>query len=396
MLILLALLSAFPPLSTDMYLPALPLLQEIWQQPASIINLTLVAFFIGFCSSLLFYGPISDQFGRKPTLLVGISIYVIACLLCGFAENATYLTVFRFLQGVGSASALVMAIAITKDYYQGNERQRVLAYMGVIMSLAPMLAPVLGGFIMTRFSWPLVFFVQALIGLFAWGGVFGMKEPLKEPVAGGLRQALGMYPELMRNGRYAALVLLFSASVITHYSFIGAAADIYIGRYGTSEQIFGFFFAFNAVAIIAGSFVCAKTQRVISARNLLTVGFAGIFTGGILMFLKVFPAPWELAIPMAIASFAFGLSRPASNNIVLEQVDRGAGSASSLMVFLNFMAGALSMWFISQGWSDTVRILAVLAILSGGIVLTIWLLVPCLTGSDKEATCLGQPVEQGH
>ena len=261
--------------------------------------------------------------------------------------------------------------------------------MGVIFALAPMLAPVLGGFIMSGLSWPWIFFMQAFIGVLAWGGVRQMEEPLKDSDRGGLARTLKMYPELLRNRRYIALVLLFSGSVVAHYSFIASAAGLYIDRFGTSEKVFGFFFAFNALAIMAGSFTCARIQKIIRARDLLTLSFAGILTGGIIMFFQVFPDPWGLALPMALASFFFGLSRPPSNNIVLEQVDRDAGSASSLMVFLNFITGAFSMWFISLGWQDTIRTLSILAMLSGGIILAIWLMIPCLASSRKDVPCLG-------
>ena len=160
MLLLLSLLSAFPPLSTDMYLPAIPLLVTTWQQPLAIVNLSLVGFFISYCVFLLFYGPLSDRFGRRPLLLVGIGLFILASLLCALADNVISMIVFRVLQAAGAASAATLALAISKDIYEGHEREKILAYIGIIMALAPMLAPVFGGWILTWFSWRWIFITR--------------------------------------------------------------------------------------------------------------------------------------------------------------------------------------------------------------------------------------------
>ncbi|MDX2455403.1 MFS transporter [Desulfosarcina sp.] len=164
LLLLLALLTAFPPLSTDMYLPAIPLLQKTWQQPLAIVNLTLVGFFVSYCVFLLIYGPLSDRFGRRPLLLVGIGIFILASLLCALSNNVVSLTFFRVLQAAGAASASALALAISKDAYGVHERERILA-------LAPMLAPIFGGWLMTWFSWRWIFVVQGMLGAVAWIGV---------------------------------------------------------------------------------------------------------------------------------------------------------------------------------------------------------------------------------
>ncbi len=390
MLLLLSLLSAFPPLSTDMYLPALPQLQELWQVPMTTINLTLVGFFVGYCVSLLVYGPLSDKYGRRPPLLTGISIYVIASLLSGLTSSVGLLIVLRVLQGMGAAAGSVIAMAITKDLYEGLARQRILAYMGIIMALAPMLAPVLGSWILIWFSWHVVFFIQATIGLIALVGVLRMPESLTTPEKGSVLTALAMYLHLFSNRRYMVLIVLFSCIVLPHFSFIGGASHIYISRFGTSKQVFGLLFAFNALAIMTGSFTCSRIQKHINARTLLTISFAGIFVSGLVMNWGIIPGPWGLAAPMALASFSFGLSRPPSNNIVLEQVEHGVGAASSLMVFVYFMVGAFSMWFISLNWINPIHVIGTLAICSGGAVLALWVLLPCLAGTDEKHACLGK------
>ena len=334
MLFLLALLSAFPPLSTDMYLPALPLLVKLWQQPLAIINLTLVCFFISYCFSLLFYGPLSDRFGRRPLLLGGIGLFILASMLCALAGSAIALIVFRVLQAAGAASASALALAISKDIYDGHERERILAYIGVILALAPMLAPVFGGWVLTWFSWRWIFIAQAAVATVAWIGVWRMPETLPTRQSISTLQTAGIYLGLFRNRPYIGYALLMSVIILPHFAFIAGSADIYITRMGLSEQTFGYYFALNAAAIMAGSLTCSRMLGHIGSRALMTVGFAGVLVGGLVMLTRWIPGPWGLTLPMATVSFCFGLSRPPSNNLVLEQVNRHAGAASSLLIFI--------------------------------------------------------------
>ena len=357
---LLALLSAFPPLSTDMYLAAMPLLQETWGQPERIINLTLVGFFVSYCLFLLIYGPLSDRFGRRPPLLAGIGLFVAASLLCATAQGVTSLILFRVLQAAGAASASALALAISKDVFTGRERERILAWIGVIMALAPMLAPVLGSFVMTWASWRWIFVIQGAVGAVGWVGVLRMEETLKQPTRTGVFQTAEIYIALLRNPRYLGLTLLMSVLVLPHFAFIGGSAHIYITDLGLSERTFGYFFAFNALACMGGSFTFTRLQRGVDSTKILTVTFLVIILGGAGLLVRWIPGPWGLALPMAVASFAFGLSRPPSNNLILEQVDRHAGAASSLLIFIFFLMGAFAMWLIALDWSDRIRILGVL------------------------------------
>lgn len=226
------------------------MLQKAWQQPLAIVNLTLVGFFVSYCVFLLFYGPLSDRFGRRPLLLIGIGLFILASLLCATSDNVVSLIIFRVLQAAGAASASALSLAISKDAFDVHERERILAYIGVIMALAPMLAPVFGGWVLTWFSWRWIFVVQGMLGAVAWIGVFRMPETLKIPAATGVLHTAGIYLQLLRNRRYVGFALMMSMVVLPHFAFIGGSADIYITRLGLSEQVFGYFFAANALALM--------------------------------------------------------------------------------------------------------------------------------------------------
>lgn len=369
---LLALLTAFPALSTDMILPAIPSLAKTWNQPLSVINLTLVCFFVTYGFFLLFYGPISDRFGRRRPLLAGISVYIVASLLCTLATSAPMLIGFRIMQAAGAAASSSLSMAMTKDIFSGQEREKILAYIAVIMALAPMIAPVLGGWILADFSWPWIFIMQAIMGVIGLLGVFHFPETLSQVSDVPISRMMHSYGRLLLNPSYIVMVLVMSASLFPLYSFIAGSSAIYVNEFGLSEQEYSYFFAFNALALMVGSFSCLRLTKSISSRHLMTIGFAGIFLGGIFLLVTGQHGPWSFALPMFLVTFSIGLSRPPSNNLVLEQVDRDAGSASSLLIFCYFTLGAAGMWFISLEWADKIPVLGAIAISCGAMVLGAW------------------------
>jgi DHA1 family bicyclomycin/chloramphenicol resistance-like MFS transporter len=250
-----------------------------------------------------------------------------------------------------------------------------------------MLAPVFGGWMMTWFSWRWIFVTQGVIGAISWIGVLCMPETMKTPSATGALQTAVIYFRLLRNRRYVGFALMVSLVVFPHFAFIGGSADIYITRLGLSEQVFGYFFALNAMAIMAGSFAFTRLLHRYTSRRIMTAAFAGILIGGLGMLVSWLPGPWGLALPMAVVSFSFGLSRPPSNHLVLEQVDQHAGAASSLLIFIYFVLGAFSMWLIALDWTNKIQVIGLLAAVCGGVILSTWLVLSRAIAKRPEVPC---------
>lgn len=381
MLPLLALLSAFPALSTDMYLPALPSLALQWHQPLSVINLTLFGFFLTYGVFLLVYGPLSDRYGRRPVLIVGICIYVVGSLMCAFAQGAVSLIIFRVLQAGGAASASALSMAMCKDLFDGKERVRILAHIAVIMSVAPMVGPLVGGWVLTYLTWPFVFVVQAALGAISLAGVLWAPETHTELSRISPVIILKNYFQLLSYGRYMAYTLMMAGAIFPFFAFIGGAPDIYITIFGLSKQSFAYIFSFNAFAMMLGAWTCGRLLDRVSPSHLITIGYGGVLCGGILIYQVGVRGPWHLALSMALMSFTVGLSRPPCNNMVLELIDRNVGAASSLLIFVNMMCGAVAMELIALGWEDKIKILGAFGIICGGAVLTLWLGLQRFAGS---------------
>lgn len=374
-ILLLALLSAFPPLATDMYLPALPLLQLQWGVPLVEINLTLVAFFIAYCGFLLLYGPLSDRYGRKPPLLAGVSLFVCACILCACATSPVMLTLGRSLQGAGAAAASAIVLAICKDRFSGQQRQRIFLQIGAIVAMAPMIAPVLGGWIVGVCSWPWIFILQAILGLIALVGVICMPESLVSETRSSLGAVALSYFRLLANSRYVVLMLTLSLTGIPIFAFIGGSSDLYITHFGFNEQQFGYFFGFNALAFVLAPLAFSRLVRRFATTTLMPYAFAGMIFFALALRSPWLPVPWRLTLPMFLMTFCFSFCRPAGNNLILEQVDRDTGAASALMVFVFFLIGSLSMWFFALEWADKLQTLSLMGVIPVTITLLSWQVV---------------------
>ncbi|WP_309399281.1 multidrug effflux MFS transporter [Cerasicoccus maritimus] len=371
--IFLAALSAMPPLSTDMYLVAIPHLAETWSAPTNIINLSLVLWFVAFSISLLVFGSLSDRWGRRPIMLGGLALFALASALCAMATGPVQLIVFRVLQGIAAAAPSSMTMAYCRDNFEGHARQKLLAWLGIILMVAPMAAPSVGAFIMHYAPWQTIFALLAAYSasmlVLSW---FYFEESSTTRETGGALKALNRFVRLSQNRNF--VIANFSMTLIAApvLGYVGIASVVYIEHFHLSEATFALLFAAVPMSSMVGAFICTRLLKVYSDRTLIQSSLIGCVLASIVLLSIGSLHVAAFVIGMSIFGFFTGVSRPLTNHLVLEQVDRDIGAASSTIIFTQFMAGAICMAFTTGGWSCPIVALGFLMLLMPGAVLLGW------------------------
>ena len=369
----LAAIAAVPAMATDMYLAAMPVIAKQWGVPDSHVALSLVLWFVSFSVFLLICGPLSDKYGRRPVLLAGLTVFTFATVACSLATNVVQLIAFRILQGIGAAGPSSMCMAICRDRYEGPQRKHILAWIGIILGLAPMIAPSVGAAMLKFANWRGIFVTQAVLAtavLLASWRVY--RETAAERVSGHFFALMGRYGRLAKNIRYVLAVTVMGLIVGPFFGFIGFASIVYIKTYGLSSQAFGLLFGLNALMGMSGAFASTRITKRVSDTTLLTICLIGGVVGGAVVWIW---GGWHyatFAAGMCLVTFFCGMSRPLSNNLILEQVHTDIGSASSFIVFYHFMVGAVCMKIVTAPWHAPIRAFGLLAVVIPVVVLAIW------------------------
>ncbi|TGE39007.1 Bcr/CflA family efflux MFS transporter [Desulfosporosinus fructosivorans] len=372
LIVLIAFLSAFIPLSTDLYLPALPRMAENFNAAPSLINLTLILFFIFYAAGSLFWGPLSDKYGRKRILLIGLVIYTVASALCVFSGNVYQLIAFRIIQAIASGAATSVAQAIVKDSYSGRKRLSILAIVTSMTMVAPIVAPVIGALILGFTSWRGVFVILALIGLLITFAVIAMEETIDQRSTGSILESFGRLGVVAKNPGFISLLLTFSLMAIPMMSFISASSYIYVNQFGLSEQVYSYFFAANAFFMVIGPLLYMRVVRLIKPISLITASYVIACLSGILICTIGIQSPWLFALSLLPATLTGSITRPPSANLMLEQQKGDTGAVVSLMSFTFTLFGSLGMILISFDWANLVRVMGLMYVVFAFASLVLW------------------------
>lgn len=370
----LIMLTSVPMFSTDMYLPALPKMVELFGASLKLINLTLILFFIFFAGSSLFWGTLSDKYGRRPILLVSLGAYAASGLLCAMAGNVYQLIALRAMQGIGGGAAMAISMAIVKDVFSGKARERILVYQSCIMSVAPVVAPIVGAGILRFTSWRGTFVVLCIFGAILFLGSLLMREPdgFVKASDKNLRKTFGSLKILAQSPGFMLPLVLFSIAGMPILMFVGSASDIYISYFGLSEQTFGFFFGFNAAASAIGPFVYILLSRRFSPQALIQLSFFLMAASGLWVVVSGNYSPMVFALAAMPLALGTGLNRPPGMNIMLEQGKQDSGAASSLINFTFITTGSIGLFLISLDWRDRILVYGMAALCTGLFALLFW------------------------
>lgn len=371
-LMLVAFFSAFIPLSTDLYLPALPSMATSLDTTTAQVNLTLVIFMVFFSAGMVFWGPLSDKFGRKPILTAGLIIFTIASVLCACSTNITQLIIFRAFQAIGGGAVTTVAMAMVKDNFEGHKRESVLGIVQSMVIIAPIIAPIIGAYLMKFTSWQGIFWVLAGCGALAFILTFLLEESLQDKTTGSIFKVYGRLVVVLKNPGFSALLALFSLPSLSQFAFIAASSYIYINQFGLSEQGYSYFFALNGVFAMLGPLLYILLSKRFSRTGLVSGSFLLMLLSGLLVFYFGNDGYWAFALGILPITFASNAIRPPSTNLMLEQQDHDTGSASSLINCFGFLLGSMGMVLVSLEWSDLVKTVGIINIIIGIICVVAW------------------------
>lgn len=347
----LALMMTFPPLATDMFLPALTTIGHEFHSTQEQVDWTLSIFLFGFALGQIFWGAISDRAGRRLPIIAGILLYLIGCTGCSLSPSIASLTLWRLVQALGACAGPVLARAMVRDCFKQNEAARVLSIMALLMSAAPLLAPSLGGYTLLFSDWRMIFLIQGGFGAIALLTILVMPETLPRHLR--LRTSLitlaTNYVILLRHRDFLGYALCSSLMMAGLFAYIAGTPFIYIEIFHVRPEHYGFLFGVNIIGMMIGN---AVNVRIVGRFGSALMLRAGCIIAGLVGVLLLFFASTGLGGLASIVMVLFfllsigGLISANSMSLGMSHFPRIAGSASALMGTLQFGSGAISAWAV--------------------------------------------------
>ena len=377
MIILLAAVSALGPVGMQILLPALPVIKQKFYVTNDVAQLTLSLSMLAIAIGTLVYGPLSDKFGRKRVMLLGIVITIFGSIVCFVADSIMLLISGRFIQAFGGAVGLVLARAIVRDVYGPEEAARVIATLVMVMVVLPMMSPALGGELMQRFGFESVFIVIAFASAIAFVFLFlWLPETLAKPVPfEGVKSMLMTFSKLFASRVFCGYAFCVTFVSVVFFSFISAAPEIMVSVLKRPPTEYGYYFIMIPAGFMTGNYVARHYGRTISIDNMIAIG-ASIGVFGIVLALMLqtlgMSSPVALFLPIALAVFGNGITLPNAQAAAINEFPEYAGTASGLTGFLQMAVSSVAAQAVALIFNGTVYPLLGLMLVASIISLLIF------------------------
>ncbi|AOM40565.1 Bcr/CflA family multidrug efflux MFS transporter [Xenorhabdus hominickii] len=346
LVLILGLLSMLMPLAIDMYLPSMPTIADNFGVSDGLVQMTLNSYILGFAIGQIFYGPMSDSLGRKPIILGGVIVFAISSAACALAQDIDTFISMRFLHGFSAAAASVVINALMRDIFSKDEFSRSISFVTLVMIIAPLLAPMLGGLIMVWFNWHVIFWSIAISAVIAGSLVaFFISEtlPKEKRQRFNLQNTLAQFVMLFRQRQVLCYILASGFSFAGMFSFLSAGAFVYIKLNGVPAEHFGYYFGLNIIFMFVMTTINSQCVRKYGALKMLHTGLFVQFVMGLwLLFSTLFDLGF-ISLVMGVAIYISGISMVSSNTmaVVLDDYPHMAGTVSSLAGTIRFSIAAL-------------------------------------------------------
>jgi DHA1 family bicyclomycin/chloramphenicol resistance-like MFS transporter len=381
MLLIVGALAAFGPLCLDMYLPALPRIGQDLHTSASAVQLSLTACLLGLGLGQILVGPLSDRFGRRRPLLLGMAAFIGASAACAASPGIEALIGLRFVQGLGGAAGIVIGQAVVRDQYSGTAAARFFSLLLLVTGAGPILAPQIGAELLHLGSWRVMFVTLAVAGaILMLIATFRLPEtlPVERRNPGGLIQTLSVMRSVATDRNFLVNALACGFGFGTVFAYLAGSSFVLENVYGLSPQVFSLVFASNAVGMILGSQVNGHVVRRVGSARLLTGGLLGLSTAALVLLVLVVTDRDSLAgvlSCMFLVMTSLGFVGPNATALALNDFPHAAGSASALLGFLRFGIGAAVAPLVGLGGDHDVLPLAVVMAACGLVAIGVRLVL---------------------
>lgn len=388
-ILILGALSAFGPLAIDFYLPGFPAMALAFGTDEKHVQLTLASYFLGLSLGQLAYGPVADRFGRRVPLLVGVTLFTLASLGCAFAPSLDWLIAARFVQALGGCAGMVLSRAIVSDKCDAVQSAKVFSQLMLVMGLAPILAPMLGGVLVNSYGWQMIFLsLTGFSALSLLSIALGLPESMpashpRQPLSG----ALGQYKQLLSDRIFLGHALTGGIAIAGMFSYIAGSPFVFIKLYGVPPEHYGWFFGSNAAGFIL---VAQVNARLLGKRGpaLLLSRAVWVYVLAALALWAVASVHtqslWPLLVPLFICIASLGCIIPNSSACAMNGQGKRAGSASALLGCLQFSVAAGAAALVGALHDGTAVPMAMVISLCGVLTVSISVLTRRLQGKRDE------------